>query len=78
VGTTEWLHKLWPLERYSAPQISLYIVSDIRRTEIHTAQQPVTGTCGRDVETAITKLKKYKSPGSDQIPADLIQAGGDT
>jgi hypothetical protein len=19
-GTTEWLHKLWPLERYSAPQ----------------------------------------------------------
>jgi hypothetical protein len=21
-------------------------------------------------------LKKYKSPGSDEIPADLIQAGG--
>jgi hypothetical protein len=20
LGTTEWLHKLWPLERYSAPQ----------------------------------------------------------
>jgi hypothetical protein len=27
-------------------------------------------------EIAIAKLKKYKSPGSDQIPAELIQAGG--
>jgi hypothetical protein len=27
------------------------------------------------VETAIAKLKKYKSPGSDQIPAEMIQAG---
>jgi hypothetical protein len=27
-------------------------------------------------ETAIAKLKKYKSPGSDQILAKLIQAGG--
>jgi hypothetical protein len=26
---------------------------------------------------AIAKLKKYKSPGSDQIPAELIQAGGE-
>jgi hypothetical protein len=28
------------------------------------------------VEIAIAELKKYKSPGSDQIPAELIQAGG--
>jgi hypothetical protein len=28
------------------------------------------------LETAIAKLKKYKSPGSDQILAELIQAGG--
>jgi hypothetical protein len=26
---------------------------------------------------AIAKLKKYKSPGSDQILAELIQAGGE-
>jgi hypothetical protein len=31
-----------------------------------------------EVEIAIVKLKKYKSPGSDQIPAELIQAGGKT
>jgi hypothetical protein len=25
----------------------------------------------------IANLKRYKSPGSDQIPAELIQAGGE-
>ncbi|PNF34643.1 hypothetical protein B7P43_G05860 [Cryptotermes secundus] len=30
-----------------------------------------------EVETAIAKPKRYKSPGSDQIPAELIQAGGE-
>jgi hypothetical protein len=30
-----------------------------------------------DVEIAISKLERYKSPGSDQIPAELIQAGGE-
>jgi hypothetical protein len=29
------------------------------------------------VEISIAKLKKYKSPGSDQIPAELYQAGGE-
>jgi hypothetical protein len=31
-----------------------------------------------EVEIAIEKLKRYKSPGSDHIPAELIQAGGGT
>jgi hypothetical protein len=30
-----------------------------------------------EVEIAITKLKRYKSPVSDQIPAELIQARGE-
>jgi predicted nucleic acid-binding protein len=30
-----------------------------------------------EVEIAIAKLKRYKSPGSDQIEAELIQAGGE-
>jgi hypothetical protein len=29
-----------------------------------------------EVEIAIEKLKRYKSPGTDQILAELIQAGG--
>jgi hypothetical protein len=28
-----------------------------------------------EVEIAIAKLKRYKLPGSDHIPAKLIQAG---
>jgi hypothetical protein len=29
-----------------------------------------------EVEIAIEKLKRHKSPGIDQIPAELIKAGG--
>jgi hypothetical protein len=31
-----------------------------------------------EVEVAIRKMKRYKAPGSDQIPAELIEAGGET
>jgi mannosyltransferase OCH1-like enzyme len=31
-----------------------------------------------EVETAIGKLKRYKSPGTDQILAEMIKAGGET
>ena len=31
-----------------------------------------------EVELAIEKLKSHKSPGIDQIPAELIKAGGRT
>jgi hypothetical protein len=30
-----------------------------------------------EVEMAVAKLEKYKSPGSDQIPTELIEAGGE-
>jgi hypothetical protein len=41
--------------------------------EVHTAEQSVPGPSRLEVEIAIAKLKKYKSPGSDQIPAGLIK-----
>jgi hypothetical protein len=31
-----------------------------------------------EVEVAIAKLERYKSPGTGQVPAELIQAGGET
>jgi hypothetical protein len=31
-----------------------------------------------EVEIAVGKLKSYKSPGTDQIPAELIKAEGET
>jgi hypothetical protein len=30
------------------------------------------------VEIAVVKLKKYKLPDSDHIPAELIETGGET
>jgi hypothetical protein len=35
-------------------------------------------TFSKEVEIAIEKSKRYKSPGIYQIPAELIQAGGNT
>jgi hypothetical protein len=52
-------------------------ISDVRQIELHTAEPLVPGPSRLEVEIAIAKLKKYKSPGSDQIPAELIQAGGE-
>jgi len=31
-----------------------------------------------EVEVAIEKLKRHKSPGIDQIPAEVIKVGGTT
>jgi hypothetical protein len=41
------------------------------------AEPLVPGPSRLEVEIAIAKLKKYKTPGSDQISAELIQAGGE-
>jgi hypothetical protein len=53
----------------------LHRVSDIRQIEIHTAETLAPDPSPFEVEIAIAKLKSYKSPGSDEIPAELIQAG---
>jgi hypothetical protein len=34
--------------------------------------------CQSLVPLRLRKMKRYKAPGSDQIPAELIQAGGET
>jgi hypothetical protein len=48
----------------------------IRQTEIQTAEPFVPEPSAAEVEVAIRKMKRYKAPGSDQIPAELIQRGG--
>jgi hypothetical protein len=53
-------------------------VNDVRQTEIHTAQPLVPEPSAFEVEMAAEKLKRHKSPGTDQIPAELIKAGGRT
>jgi hypothetical protein len=42
-------------------------VSDARQIEVHMAEPLVPGPSRLEVEIAIAKLKKYKSPSSEQI-----------
>jgi hypothetical protein len=59
------------------PSLNVHNASDVRQIEVHMAEPSVPDPSRLEVEIAIAKLKKYKSPGSDQIPAELIQAGGE-
>jgi hypothetical protein len=52
-------------------------VSDVRQIEIHAAEPLVPGPSLHEVEITIINMKKYKSPGSDQSPAELIQEVGE-
>jgi hypothetical protein len=52
------------------------VSDDVRQIEIHTAEPLVPDPSPFEVETAIAKLKKYKSLGNDKIPAELIKARG--
>jgi sorting nexin-29 len=44
---------------------------------MHTAEPHVPQPSVSELEVATEKLERYKSPGVDQIPAELIQAGGE-
>jgi hypothetical protein len=48
------------------------------QTEIQTAEQFVPQPNMSEVEVATGKLKRYKSPDADEIPAELIQMGVET
>jgi hypothetical protein len=46
--------------------------------DIYTAEPLVPEPSLVKVEIAIGRLKKYKSPATDQIPAETIKAEGET
>jgi len=48
---------------------------DVRQAEIHTEEPLVPEPSAFEVELVIGKLKNHKSPGTDQIPAELIKQG---
>jgi hypothetical protein len=55
--------------------LNVHRTSDVSRIEIHRAEPLVPVPSPLEVEIAIAKLKWFKSPGSDQNPAEHIQAG---
>jgi hypothetical protein len=59
---------------FYAVLLNVHRARDVRQIEIQTAELLVPDPSPFEIEIAIAK--RFKSPGSDQIPADLIQAGG--
>jgi hypothetical protein len=53
--------------------LNIHGVNDVRQTEIHTADLLVPEPSIFEFEITIKKLKRHKSPGIYQIPAELIQ-----
>jgi hypothetical protein len=51
-------------------------VIDVRQMAIRTAESSVPNPF--EAEIGIEKLNGYKLPDTDQIPAGIIQAGGET
>jgi hypothetical protein len=66
------------LKNYFSQLVNVHSVRGIRQIEIHTVEPVVCGHSPSEVKIAIVKLEKYKVPGSDQIPAELIEAGSET
>jgi len=59
---------------YFSQLFNMHGLEDVGQAEIHTAEPLVTEPSASEVELAIGKLKSHKSPGIDEIPAELIKA----
>jgi hypothetical protein len=57
--------------------LNIHWVHDVRQMDIHTAEPLVPEPSFVEVEVTIGKLKRYKSPGTDHIPVELVKAGGE-
>ena len=62
---------------HSSQLFNVHEASDVRQRN-NTAEPLVPEPSVSDIQMAIENLKRHKSPGTDQIPAELIKAGGRT
>jgi hypothetical protein len=61
-------------KKYFSQLLNVHNITDICQIEIYTVEPLVHATRHLYVEIVIAKLKKYKSPGSDKIPVELLHA----
>ena len=54
---------------------NVHDIKDVAQAEIHAAEPIVPEPSAAEFELSIDKLRSHKSPGIDQIPAELIKAG---
>jgi hypothetical protein len=66
------------VEEQFSQLLNVHSAHDVRQTEVHTAEPLIPGPSPLEAEIPIGQLKKYKSPESDQILVEVIQAGRNT
>jgi hypothetical protein len=59
---------------YFSQLFKVHGVKDVGQAEIHTPEQLIPEPSASEVELDINKLKSRKSPGINQIPAEMIKA----
>jgi hypothetical protein len=64
-------------KNYFSLLLNVHRISDVTQIEIHTAEPSAPIPSSLEIENAIAKLKRYKSPRSYRIPAELIQTEGE-
>jgi hypothetical protein len=66
-------HSIWASWRNHFSQLlNVHGVNDVRQTEVHEAELLVPEASTFEFEMAFEKLKRHKSSGIDQIPAELL------
>jgi len=60
---------------YFSQLLNVHGVNDVRQIEIYTSYPILAELSAFEFEKATEKLKRHKSPGIDQIPAEMIKAG---
>jgi len=58
--------------------LNIHGINDVWQTKIHTAEPLVPELSAFEVKKPSEKQKGHKSPGTDQIPAEMIKAEGRT
>jgi hypothetical protein len=58
---------------YFSQLLNVHGDNDVKQTEIHAVEPLVPEPSAFEVHMAIEKLKRYKSSGIDQIPAERIR-----
>jgi len=66
------------VEELFSQLLNLHRVNYVRHIEIHTAEPLVPEPSAFEFELAFVKIKSHKSPEIDQIPTEMIKAGGGT
>jgi hypothetical protein len=72
-------HSILPWWRNIFPELlNVHGVGAVRQTEIRTPEPRVCEPSAFELGMAIEKLKRHRSPESDQIPSELVKAGSRT